>query len=261
MWDRRNVWRGSTVLGLVCALASGLASGGGSPPASAATVIMWSGFDGSALGTNWKPVDAKGCTSLSNITVSGGQLHLRVGQVDNHPYCGARIQSTKTFRYGVKIEVRARADLPYGTHEGVTLFGTKGSWPWAGEIDVAEMLGRTPFVDHVRLWSQRAGATDPTRCGLARDYTNPTTLDGAWHTYGIRWTGTGVTFLFDGRSLYTLTYSALKAAGCLNPFADSTNPFRIDLGAFAGGSWVGSPVGQPGYPASYDVDFVRVTAL
>ncbi len=256
-WWRR-VW-----LALVLAAASAMSMPGLAAPAagSSATVLMYSGFDGTALDKHWEPTTAKGCTSLSNIRVGGGQLRLRIGPANGSDYCGARVRTKMLFRPPIMVEARVRPHLPYGSHMGLTLYGTKAEWPYGGEIDAGELIGRRPNVDHVRLWAQKRGVTAPDRCGLAENYENPASLHDTWHTFKLRWTGTGVTFFLDGTKVFEATYAALRDAGCTNPFADSTNPFRMFLTAAAGGKWTGSPVGQPGYPATYDVDYVRVTRL
>src|SRR3954469_1288302 len=120
-------------------------------PSSAATPTgVHDQFTGTKLNlTKWQYSTSRGCVSPSNVKVSGGYLHL----ITTKKNCGGRIGTRQTFQYG-NITARIYFDLQPGAHTGMTLFGASGSWPWSGEIDIAEQIGRRPDRDSVRVWTQ-----------------------------------------------------------------------------------------------------------
>jgi hypothetical protein len=213
-------------------------------------------FSGTAaLPAGWSYATAKGCTSSSNVWVSGGVVSLQVGPVGTHPYCGARIGTKKTFHPPFTITVRARYQLPAGVHTGPTMYGADGDpWPMNGEVDLGEMTANSPTYYHVRVWTQNTTYTTPQRCGLQFDMDGLDTTQ--WHTYGAVVTTDSLTFVLDGTAQYTVTQAAMAQKSCSWPFNQPAG-LRIFLTASSGG-WGGTPTG-PGYPAIQQFDYVRVS--
>src|SRR4051794_8547549 len=151
------------------------------PSSAATTTGIHDQFSGTKLDlTKWQYFTSRGCVSPSNAKVSGGYLHL----ITTKKNCGERIGTKQTFQYGV-VTASIYFDLQPGAHTGMTLFGASGSWPYNGEVDIAEQIGRQPNTDSIRVWTQRLSATTPTRCGTVLDL--PATVNHQWHTYGIDW--------------------------------------------------------------------------
>jgi hypothetical protein len=232
----------------------------GAPPAGARQVtrnVNWEFARTAALPAGWTYAAAKGCTDAGNVWLSGGILTMRVGQVGTHPYCGARIQTKRTFNPPFTVSIRARFQLPAGMHAGATLYGADGDpWPSNGEVDLSEMTAVYPTQNHVRLWTQTASRSYPSRCGDPFNLSNfdPT----AWHVYGADFGTDAVTFTLDGVAIHTTSLATMQALGCTWPYNQEAG-LRMFLGVSVGG-WGGSPSG-PGYPAYQQFDYVRVGAL
>lgn len=245
----------SAVVAIVSGLAVALAAAPAYPSHRTATNYE---FDGTAaLPDGWGYATATGCTDPSNVSQSDGMVTLRVGAVGTHPYCGARIQSLGTFVPPFTIDVGARYQLPAGVHTGPTMYGADGDpWPLNGEADLGEMTAQNPTAYHVRLWTQKAAATTPTRCGDQFDLQSA--LDPTqWHDYGVAFTTSSATFLLDGVPMHTVTARQLAKKGCTWPY-NQTAGLRIFLTAASGG--IGGTPQPTGYPALEQFDYVRVTS-
>jgi hypothetical protein len=210
-----------------------------------------------ALPSGWTYATAKGCTDPSNAWLSDGVLTMRVGQVGSHPYCGARIQTKRTFNPPFTVSLRARFQLPAGMHTGATFYGADGdAWPANGEVDLSEMTSVYPTQNHVRLWTQTARLSWPSRCG---DPFNQANFDPtAWHVFGAYFGTESVTFTLDGAPIHTTSLATMQALGCTWPY-NQPEGLRMFLAVSVGG-WGGTPSG-PGYPAYQQFDYVRITPL
>jgi len=221
--------------------------------------IMADDFPGSHLNTSkWSLAGGKACTDPSNVWVSGGYLQIRTGQTGSHAYCGGRVRATVSLRPGVRIQMRANFALPQGFHGGMALYGTQGSWPAKGEIDMDELLGRARHVDHTTAWAGTVGDLS-TRCGLSHDYYNAQTLNKTWHVYELDWQPGYMVYRLDGHQVWSFTATEFVAQHCTYPFTSPTNPFGLFITTGAGGRWAGAP-SSSGYPAILKVDWVRITA-
>lgn len=224
-------------------------------PAPAATSnSVNESFTGGTLNlSRWRYFSNSSCAAPSNVKVSGGYLHL----ITTKQHCGARIGTRQTFHYG-QITARIFFDLQPGSHTGLTLYGATGKWPWKGEIDIAEEIGRQPNTDHVRVWTQRLSSTTKQRCGVPIDL--PVPVNHQWHTYGINWQPGSITFLLDGRVIWFWSAWEAAALGCSYPFDGPNYQGRVYLTAAVGGPYAGPPPKHgAGYPLDTLVDYLRVT--
>jgi beta-glucanase (GH16 family) len=222
-------------------------------PAPAATTGFSDSFSGTKLDlSRWRFVANSGCNSASNAKVSGGYLHL----ISTKQHCGVRIGTRQTFQYG-QITARIYFDLQQGAHPAMVMYGATGNWPWKGEVDIAEEIGRQPNTDHVRVWTQQLGLTTKQRCGVPLDF--PVTVNHAWHTYGINWQPGSITFLLDGRVIWYWAAWEAKARGCSYPFDGPNYRGRIDFVSAVGGPYAGPPPANgTGYPLDTRVDYLKV---
>jgi beta-glucanase (GH16 family) len=156
-------------------------------------------------------------------------------------YYSGMLNTLDTFQqqYGY-FEIRAA--LPDST----------GTWPafWLepspyipnAEIDITEHLGRTPDIDYVRAFGGD-GSTQTLYNNVYMD--DPT----GFHTYGLLWTPTTVTFYLDGNEIMT------------GPTPDTwTTPMGMILNMAIGGPWAGNPDAAD-FPVMMQVDYVRAYAL
>jgi beta-glucanase (GH16 family) len=117
-----------------------------------------------------------------------------------------------------------------------------GSWP--PELDVMEMLGHDPSTVFMTVHSHATGAHTQTQ-GLAK----VPDISAAFHTYGVLWEASKITWYFDGQPVYTTA-----------PPSDLNKPLYILVNLAVGGDWPGSPDATTPFPAVYQIDYVRAYA-
>lgn len=182
--------------------------------------------------------------TLSNgiLTISAQQTPAdQLSTLGSIGYTSGLINTAGTFdfRYGF---VEMRAQLPAG----------QGFWPafwlrWAdggryGEADIMEMLGnRTTFTYSTLHYNDSAGThSDKVVRSTVAD------LSSGFHTFGLDWTATSLTFYVDGVALGTAaTPNALKTSMYI-------------LANLAVGGWAGNPDATTPWPGNYQIDYIRV---
>ena len=133
----------------------------------------------------------------------------------------------------------------------------KGVWP--PEFDVAEFMGG----NRINIYGQTStgqgyavnqgfhGAVDSG--GFLSTVAPPAApFTAAFHTYGLDWEPTFITFYLDGKVTKTLTNKDLKDIPSQAMYLNLTNEMEVDSG-----DWFGDPA-QGKYPATTQVDWVRV---
>ncbi|MHB1323018.1 MAG: glycoside hydrolase family 16 protein [Coriobacteriia bacterium] len=145
------------------------------------------------------------------------------------------------FTYGY-FEIRAR--MPKG----------RGLWPafWlrasdsdsGAEIDVVEFLGHEPRTVHMALHYDTAGGghLEPQHSFTGPDFT------ADHHTYAIDWSPDAVVWYIDGVERWRRTEGV------------PSEPMYLIANLSVGGEWPGSPDGDTGFPARYEIDWIRVYA-
>ncbi|WP_334164455.1 Calx-beta domain-containing protein, partial [Phenylobacterium sp.] len=134
------------------------------------------------------------------------------------------------------FEMRAELPTAHGAWPAFWMMPT----PYVAqtEADIMEGLAATPHVDYRRAWG-----------GDTNLYDNAYKIDpSGFHTYGMLWTPTTVTFYFDG-------VAVLQA----DTPANWTHPMAIIVNMAVGG-WGGEPNSLQ-FPAEMKVDYVRAYAL
>lgn len=169
-------------------------------------------------------------------------------------YTSARLQTQGLFslKFGL-IEARVKVPDGAGLWSSFWMLGDNFAtvgWPTCGELDVAEILGRNPFV-------VRATVHGPSgRSGYSRgeDFRSPSSLASGFHTYAMSWSPDSITWLFDGQPWGTVTPSDLarRQRWVFN------RPFHLLLDLAVGGNWSGPPDYATNFPATLLVDWVRV---
>lgn len=228
---------------------------GGTP---ASPVSSWRD-DFNRLDTSTWRVRAGGCLSPNQVKVSSGMLRLTT-RASSDPACPllrSRIDTynRRTFASGT-FSARIRFDLATGSWQTFWLTGGSGlPFPANGEVDIAEILGRTPTQDHIRLHSAYLdGRVDSSgRLSRCTQKLDPRLQPGpdSWHVYSVTTSALAVTFKVDGKHVVTFNPNGV----CTWPFID---PMRIILGAGGGGGW-GGPVDPSQYPVTVLVDWVSWT--
>jgi beta-glucanase (GH16 family) len=185
----------------------------------------------------------------SAVSVSGGMLHLTAREEEMYgmPYASGLVQTGGydgdpslpkfSFQYGY-MEVRAK--IPSG----------QGIWPaiWMmpasyndgnGELDVLEVIGSEPNVANFSL---HRNGSHQTRTWTGADFSQD------FHTFGVDWRPDHVTWYVDGVARLTMTDPTLICPEAMYPI----------LNVAVGGDWPGAPDATTRFPATMDVDYVRV---
>jgi beta-glucanase (GH16 family) len=155
--------------------------------------------------------------------------------VDDH-----RVPAGLLVRHGI-VEMRAR--LPAGA----------GLWPafWMlpethesrPEIDIMEVNGRRPRVLSVHLHTLLRGerASLGERCTYGD-------LSQDWHVYSVEWNRHNLVWYLDGQKCWEVNDAASVPA----------EPMYILINLAVGGDYVGPPDDTTVFPATLEVDWVRV---
>jgi beta-glucanase (GH16 family) len=195
----------------------------------------------------WNSDDNAQLTGHGGLVITankGGEGHTCwYGQCE---YTAAKVQTEFAQTYG---RFEARIKLPAG----------RGLWPafWMipaatvenpetpGEIDVIEVNNRQPYL-----------ITGYAHDGSVFNYRAEKVLDlpssSQYHTYGVDWTPTGITWTLDGHP-----YGHIAAY----PNWPFDQPFIMLLDVAVGGSWPGAPDESTVFPAHMTVSWVRAYKL
>lgn len=170
-------------------------------------------------------------------------------------YTSARLQTKGLFSttYG-RIEARIKLPAGAGLWPAFWALGSdieSVGWPASGEIDVMESLGSDPFT----LFGSLHGPEEGQSRGYS--FTAPERSVGSlakhFHTYGVLWTSSSITFTFDGAFYSTIARTQLSPQEWV-----FDKPFFLLLNLAVGGSWPGAPNASTRFPATVLVDWVRV---
>jgi len=164
------------------------------------------------------------------------------------------------WQYG-RIEVRAKLPAGKGTWPAIWMMGDKKDnpqwrgWPFCGEIDVMEHVGKTPTNIHATCHWGIDGTDKKLRSkgGHTLNHDPKNTYD-EFHIYALEWDKDKMDFFYDD-----LKYFSFDIAQADMP--DDSNPFRqkhyLLLNLALGGSW-GGDMDDSALPARYKIDYVRV---
>lgn len=160
-----------------------------------------------------------GCTNFANqgerewyqpsqVKVSGGALHLvaqhepTAGFADNGApktySCRSGMVTTYknfSFKYGY---VQVKAFVPEGSGLWSALWLAASNLQWPPEIDIIEAWGGSKIFSSAYLHF-----ATPTGDKQIRGLITPPRLAFGWHTFGLSWTKTQMTWLLDGKVILT----------------------------------------------------------
>jgi beta-glucanase (GH16 family) len=167
-------------------------------------------------------------------------------QINNLDYTSGMISSAHTFSetYGY---FEMRAQLPAG----------KGLWPafWMlsnnpvdpnapQEIDIMEMIGNYPNNLSTTVHGTASAGTN----GIGSDI-NVADMTTGFHTYGMLWSPTTISFYFDGQQVWSVATPS-----------DMHNSMYLIANLAVGGDWPGSPDSSTHFPADMKIDYIRAYA-
>jgi beta-glucanase (GH16 family) len=148
------------------------------------------------------------------------------------------------FKYGY-AEVRARLPAGAGLWSAFWLMRSGPLEPY-GEIDVMENVGQDPGSNFATV---HAGAAWASRAMVQVRTPERTGFDRGFHTYGVDWNERSITLYVDG-----------QVTGWMSTPAELKAPMFPILNLAVGGL-AGKPGSRTRFPATLEVDYVRVWQL
>ena len=232
-------------------------------------------FDGNSInrenwtydigGWGWGNGEAQYYTDRpENSRVENGLLVIeaRFERFEHSYYTSARLKSEglQEFQYG-RIEARTKVPPGAGLWPAFWMLGSnfessfdenganKSNWPFVGEIDIMEYIGREPNL----IFGTAHGPGYSGALGLGRWNRQDYPIADEFHTYAIEWNYEGITWFYDGEPYFTLER---EAVGDREWVFD--HEFFIILNLAVGGTFPGTIGLDTKFPSNYYVDYVRV---
>lgn len=128
------------------------------------------------------------------------------------------------------------------------------AWPYRGELDIMENIGREPSTVHGSLHGPGYSGGN----AITGSYTLPAgqRFSDDFHTFAVEWEPDEIRWFVDGSWYQTRTRADLPAGA---PWVFD-HPFYLILNSAVGGQWPGSPDGTTEFPQQMMIDYVRVYA-
>jgi beta-glucanase (GH16 family) len=212
----------------------------------------------------------KGCTIASNdelewyvpeqVSVADGALRLtadrasvrgsdgrsyefRSGMVTTGPPPMTEDAPAKlAFTYG---SVEARLRVPTGRGLWPALWLLPASRESRPEIDLLEVVTQNPRQVLMHLHPKNESADSPNK-----EYTvRGPSLAEDWHTFRLDWSAERLDFFVDGTRVWRLTGSQVP-----------DEPMYVVLNLAVGGAYPGPPASDTPFPATFAIDYLRITA-
>ena len=158
--------------------------------------------------------DAENLPNSSYVDLDEGVLHLDSNVEDGHPNVTIDTLGIRTFRRGY---FECRMNWTHGTAAWPAFWMFSSDWAMgrgcgvnpAGEIDVMEAWGPSPFINDTTSINSWAGTIHSDSAGVCSTNVigppdgfnyhdeSPTVLGGQWHTYGCLWEDDKVSWFLD----------------------------------------------------------------
>jgi beta-glucanase (GH16 family) len=213
-------------------------------------LIFQDEFDGSALDSSvWNTAFPWGSTSTTtpaliyraqNVSVADGALQL-TAQRETHlgyPYTSGIVTTYKKFNYQYGF-LEIRALVPGGRGLWPAFWSLPANGQTTPEIDTMEILGGSP--NSAQLHYHYGQGIDNGTEASGPDFT------AGWHTYAVDWEPDAITWYIDGEKQHEFTQRSAIAA----------LPMYLIANLQVGG-WPGRPDSTTPFPATYQIDYVRV---
>lgn len=155
-----------------------------------------------------------------------------------------------TFKYG-RFEARIKGPVGAGTWGAFWMLGADiddRPWPWCGEIDVTELVGKEPLQSYGYLHGLLAGGFG----GRGTTVSMPNGFASEYHTYAVDWLPDQVDWYLDG-----VLFGS-------QPKVDKDwvfdHPFYLIVNLAMGGN-LGGPIDPALNQATMDFDWIRFSSI
>ncbi|MFG2052971.1 discoidin domain-containing protein [Micromonospora sp. NPDC048930] len=198
-------------------------------------------------------------TDNANAAMNGaGQLVMeaRRENVGGRAYTSHRMNTGTTFtvQYG-RIEARIKVPKGNGFWPAFWMMGadflTGRPWPYNGEIDIMEILGRDTYRSYTTLHAPAYNGGG----GYGQERVWTVDLSADFHVYAVEWDSHGMRFLVDNTEVFYASKETVESTR--GPWVFD-HPFYLILNLAVGGDWPGPPDASTPFPSRMLVDYVRV---
>ena len=172
-------------------------------------------------------------------------------------YTSGRINTANkfSFTYG-HVEARIKVSGTQGLWPafwmlGSNFFNGTAGWPFSGEIDIMEHVGKDPNLSYSTIHAPAYNGGG----GIGAPFNVGSDVSAAFHVFGLDWDSKHMTFTVDGNAFLTLDKDTVETTR--GPWVYD-HPFAIILNNAVGGDFPG-PVGAGTVlPQNMSIDYVRV---
>ncbi|WP_433350358.1 discoidin domain-containing protein [Micromonospora sp. CA-111912] len=200
-------------------------------------------------------------TNNANANMDGAGslvIEARRETVGGREYTSHRMNTGNRFhvQYG-RIEARIRVPKGNGLWPAFWMMGADflggRPWPYNGEIDIMEVLGRNTQEAYSTLHAPAYNGGG----GYGQKYPAPGGMDlsAGFHVWSAEWDSRGITFKIDGQTVFTASKATVESTR--GPWVFD-HPFYLILNLAVGGDFPGPVDGTTPFPARMLVDYVRV---
>lgn len=196
-----------------------------------------------------------------NASLSDGLLKIeaRAQAMNGFNFTSARIHTRDrfAFRYG-RIEARMRLPGGQGLWPAFWLLPQEdqyGGWAASGEIDIMEAVNLGGSGGNTVHGTIHYGGSWPNNQFSSESYVVPADATAEFHAYALEWDATEIRWYVDG-VLFAMRNTWNSSGGSFP--APFDQHFYILLNVAVGGNWPGSPDASTVFPATMEVDYVRV---
>ena len=204
-------------------------------------------------GGGWGNVELEYYTDRSeNARIKNGMLVIEARKEDyeKYSYTSARMltQGLQGWTFG-RIEARIKVPFGQGIWPAFWMLGTGGGWPYGGEIDIMEIIGKEPYT----LYNTIHGPGYSGANGVGSHKIFPYQFSDAFHVFAVEWEPDVIRWYMDGELTNTVTANQVPGNWVFNE-----HEFFIILNVAVGGHWPGNPDDTTQFPQQMLVDYVRV---
>lgn len=200
-------------------------------------------------------------TPTGNLNMDG-QGHLviqaRKETAGGRSYTSGRMNTTNKFMftYG-RVEARIKVPTGQGYWPAFWMMGadflTGRPWPYNGEVDIMEVLGKDTTTSYSTLHAPAYNGAG----GYGGSYKLPdgSPLSNDFHTWAAEWDASGIRYFLDNRLVFTADKATVESTR--GPWIYD-HDFYMILNLAVGGDWPGPVDATTPFPAQMLVDYVRV---
>ncbi|SBT46056.1 discoidin domain-containing protein [Micromonospora narathiwatensis] len=198
-------------------------------------------------------------TDNANAAMNGsGQLVMEARRetAGGRSYTSHRMNTSNRFhvQYG-RVEARIKVPKGNGFWPAFWMMGadflTGRPWPYNGEIDIMEILGRDTSRSYTTLHAPAYNGGG----GYGQEHVWTADLSTAFHVYAVEWDSKGMRFFVDSTEVFYASKETVEATR--GPWVYD-HPFYLILNLAVGGDWPGPPDASTPFPSQMLVDYVHV---